>query len=111
MSRLVKLLLPLAVLFPLVGFVVGSLVTAAKDEPPPRTPIVLREDSSDGPSEVAGPTGGTDEDDDHVVRPSPVEDDGDDEGEGTDDRDDEAGDDGDDRDDGRDDGGDDGDDD
>lgn len=107
MSRLLKLLLPLAVLLPLVGFVVGSLVTAAQDEPPPRTPIVLPEDSSDGPTDTARPTERTD--DDHVVRPKPVEDDGDDDGgRDTDDRDDEAGDEGDDD---RDDGDDDGDDD
>ena len=45
MSSLLNYLLPLAIVLPLGGFVAGSLVSAAQDDPGPRTPIVLREGS------------------------------------------------------------------
>lgn len=118
MSPLVKYALPLAFVLPLGGFVAGSLLSAAQDDPDPRTPIVLREDSSetpatgtprDKPSDPGRPpTADSDVDDegnddvdgdDHVVRPEPVdddEDDGDDAGEDEGDDTDEDGDDGDD---------------
>src|SRR5690349_5656086 len=55
-----KILLALAVLLPLGGFVVGSLASAAEDEPPAREPIVLREESTDpsptGPTRTPGAT-------------------------------------------------------
>lgn len=98
-----KILLALAVVLPLGGFVVGSLASAADDDPLPRQPIVLREEPTgtpptDGPSRTPGasPTpeghGGddnddsdTDDDDDvPVVSPRPDEHDRDD----RDDRDD-----------------------
>lgn len=91
MSPLVKFLLPLVVVLPLGGFVAGSLVSAAHDDPGPRTPIVLREDSSrtpttgtptDEPTDPSRPDDDGDDDgdddaDDQVVTPKPVDDDGD----------------------------------
>lgn len=92
MSPLVKFLLPLVVVLPLGGFVAGSLVSAAHDDPGPRTPIVLREDSSrtpttgtptDEPTDPSRPPDddgdddGDDDADDQVVTPKPVDDDGD----------------------------------
>lgn len=102
-----KILLALAVVLPLGGFVVGSLASAADDDPLPRQPIVLREEPTgtpptDGPSRTPGasPTpeghGGDDDNDDNddsnadddddvpVVSPRPDEHDRDD----RDDRDD-----------------------
>lgn len=98
-----KILLALAVVLPLGGFVVGSLASAADDDPLPRQPIVLREEPTgtpptDGPSRTPGasPTpdghGGDDNDDSNadddddvpVVSPRPDEHDRDD----RDDRDD-----------------------
>jgi hypothetical protein len=98
MSPLLKFLLPLVVVLPLGGFVAGSLVSAAQDDPGPRTPIVLREDSSrtpttgtptDAPTNSSRPPdddsgrdddgddNGDDDGDDHVVSPEPVDNDGD----------------------------------
>lgn len=96
-----RYLLALLVVLPLGAFVVGSLVSASNDEPPARTPIVLREDDSSStprPTPTARPTDPASGDDDpepdddgQVVRPTPVEDD--------DDRDEDRDDDGDDGDD------------
>lgn len=49
MSPVWKFVLPLAVVLPLAAFVVGSLTSAADDEPPPRQPIVLHENGSQTP--------------------------------------------------------------
>ena len=65
MSPLLKLLLPLLVVLPLGAFVVGSLVSAAQDDPDPRTPIVLREGDSSTPAST--PT-------DHPTDPTPPDD-------------------------------------
>jgi hypothetical protein len=95
MNPLLKYVAPLAVVLPLGGFVAGSLVSAAQDDPDPRTPIVLREDSSRTPAtdrptadatHPVEPTEGdrtdrdddaVDDEDDHVVTPTPVDDDDD----------------------------------
>ncbi len=106
MSPVVKYALPLAFVLPLGGFVAGSMVSAAQDDPDPRTPIVLREDASETPATGTPRNKSTDpsrppsadsddDDDDHVVRPKPVgddEDDGDDAGEDEGDDGDEDGD-------------------
>jgi hypothetical protein len=90
MSPLVKLLLPLAVALPLVGYVAGSLASAGDDEPPPRTPIELRNDDTtdptrspssrptgdDGDGRNDGGDGGDGGNDGHVITPSPYDDDG-----------------------------------
>lgn len=125
MSTLLKILLPLAVLLPLGGFIAGSLATIADDEPPARAPIVLRDDEtsapttptapsrapSERPTEGRGDSDNTDDGDrreddgeDHepVVTPGPVENDDDhedDDGDDRDDADEDNGDDGDDDDD------------
>jgi major membrane immunogen (membrane-anchored lipoprotein) len=112
MSPLLKFLLPLVVVLPLGGFVAGSLVGAANDEPPARNPIVLREgDESTSPGQpTTGPTDrptrrSEEEDDDDrddddevtVITPSPYEYDDDDGRErGDDSGDDDGGDDDDD---------------
>lgn len=93
MSVLWKTLLTLAVVLPLGGFIAGSLVTAAHDDPPPRLPIVLRDDTADPTPRTPRPerTDADDEDehdDDHVVRPLPYDDDEDGEDSGNDDGDD-----------------------
>ncbi|NYJ00979.1 hypothetical protein HNR19_001677 [Nocardioides thalensis] len=113
-----KILLALAVVLPLGGFVVGSLASAADDDPLPRQPIVLREgDESQAPSDAPSPSpgprsgesrnGSSDDDvndpDDHVVSPKPYEDGDDDSGDDhgtTGEEGDDGGDDGDDDDDG-----------
>jgi len=108
-----KYLLPLVVVLPLGAFVAGSLASTADDEPPARTPIVLRQDSDspipDGRATDAPPDPTTDpdqappdddddrEDDDdvHVVSPTPVDgdDDDDDDSDGAGENDDDGGDD------------------
>jgi len=131
MSPLWKFLLPLVVALPLGGFVVGSLVTVANDEPPPRPPIELRDETTEGDDRGKRDGSGDDEDDRRgspvpgiTPRPGEVDDDGtgdgddddpvDDDGTGDGDDDDPVDDDADTDDDGGgeddDDGGDDGDD-
>lgn len=112
MKPLLKIVLPLAVVLPLGGFVAGSLADTDGDDPPPRTPIILREDRSGSPAEPTGDpsqrpsdrrTGqddGDDGDDVPVITPRPVEDR--DDADDADDRDDDGG--GDSDDDGDDDG-------
>lgn len=71
MNPLLKVLLALAVVLPLGGFVVGSLVSATNDDPPARAPIELTETPSSSPSDrpespqvVTPRPGGADRDDD-----------------------------------------------
>jgi hypothetical protein len=91
-----KFVLPLLVVLPLAAFVAGSLVSTADDEPPARTPIVLRQDSDSpspdqqgpgnpGPTRSTRPPDDEDDDDDHVVSPTPVDDDNDDDNDDDDD--------------------------
>lgn len=66
MSRIVKLLLVLALALPVGAYAVGSLVASAADEPAQREPIVLRDPpartGSPSPSATPDDLGGTDDD-------------------------------------------------
>src|SRR5687768_11560411 len=98
-----KILLALAVVLPLGGFVAGSLASTATDEPPARQPIVISDPTTSPPrpertrpAETPRPGERDDDDqddqDDHdddveVITPQPYEDDGDDRRDGGDDED------------------------
>jgi hypothetical protein len=107
MSTLMKSLLALAVALPLGAYVTGTLV-ASGDEPPPREPVIIQENTltpTDQPTRrtepADRPTRSQDDDDDDEIdvitpRPGNVGDDDDDRGGGDDKDDDDRGDDGDD---------------
>jgi hypothetical protein len=84
MSRIVKLLLVLALALPVGAYAVGSLVASAADEPAQREPIVLREPpartGSPSPSATPDDRGGRGDDGDEGARDDDADDDADDDG-------------------------------
>jgi hypothetical protein len=101
MSTLMKSLLALAVALPLGAYVTGTLI-ASGDEPPPREPVIMDENTSsptDRPTRRTEPTDrptrsqddDADDDDGEIdvitPRPGDVDDDDDDRGRGGDDDD------------------------